>query len=264
MNAPTPYLLETFEALCGAAHALSRLIISDTKAVLRPSPAQLLVLRALDCAGQPFNIGDLARRLGCSRPNASTMVARLVHVGWVARIEDLRNRRERYVAITEQGRWVLDTAVARVAPALDEAIGMLDARQQRTLVKYLRRISHAAGRHEMEMDPIALGRAEMGPAHRRRDEIAERNRRAYLGALKMYRAWGLTLDEMRAAGYYVPERLDTLPTEDRRGLREPPESDGTALWNEAFAIAEEEERVSGGNGGSPSGPSLGQGDPLQQ
>ncbi|HEY8073942.1 MAG TPA: MarR family transcriptional regulator [Labilithrix sp.] len=204
MKLERPPVLEVFATLCEAAHDLERIVQSPTGAVFRPTPAQLRLLRALDCAGQPFSIADLAKRLGCSGANASDMAARLVRVGWIVRVDNPRVR-TRAVAITEKGQWVLDTAIGRVGPALEEAIGMFTARELRTLLRYLRRLSKAAGRHDMQLDPVALGQAEMGPPSRR-DEIRERDRRAWLQALKMSQCWGISLEEMRRMGYRIPDR----------------------------------------------------------
>ena len=232
MRNVTPSPIEVLEAVYFAAHDLMQLAQSPTGAILRPTPSALLLMRAIDRAGQPMTIAYVAERMGYSIQNASAMVRRLVRDGWLRVVGSAKKAHEKAVELTERGLWVLDTSLDRVAPHLREATNILRSPKLRALLRYLRKLSKAAGRVDIGMDPIALGRAELG-APEMRDEEEERQRRAYLGILKLSQTWGIPLEDLRKMGHHVPD-----PPGQRRRNPEPrppppaePSDIGDAFWN---------------------------------
>src|SRR6476469_4463006 len=116
MRNVTPSPIEVLEALYFAAHDLMQLAQSPTGAILRPTPSALLLMRAIDRAGQPMTIAYVAERMGYSIQNASAMVRRLVRDGWLLVLWSAKNAFVNDTAPTESGLWVLDTSLDRVAP----------------------------------------------------------------------------------------------------------------------------------------------------
>ena len=85
---------------------------------------QLLLLSQLIDAG-PVRIGELARRVRCSQPTATTVVSGLEELGLVQRIRDTADGRAIRVSLTEQGRDALADSGRREADLLDQLIAEL-------------------------------------------------------------------------------------------------------------------------------------------
>ena len=235
----TPSPFEVLEAVYFAAHDLMMLAQSPTGAVLRPTPSALILMRAIDKAGQPMTVAHIAERMGYSIQNASAMIRRLVRDGWLHVVESEKKLRDKAVELTERGMWVLDTSLDRVAPHLREVTNILRSPKLRALLRYLRKLSKAAGRVEPDMDPIALGRGELGKPELR-DEELERQRRAYFDMLRMSQTWGTPMNELRKLGFHVPD----IPGTKRSQPPKPPEP-SDPFGDEFFGPCEDD---------APSGP----------
>jgi DNA-binding MarR family transcriptional regulator len=93
-------------------------------------PTQLIVLALLNQYG-PLRVGELARRIPCSQPTATTTVAGLLAAGFVDREPDPTDGRANRVAATEAGLSTLRSVAhgeAEVLAALMSTIPADDAR----------------------------------------------------------------------------------------------------------------------------------------
>jgi DNA-binding MarR family transcriptional regulator len=120
------------------------------------SPTQLLVLVHLVDVG-PTRIGELAARVSCSQPTATTVATSLESAGLVRRVPDASDGRAITLHITEAGRSTLITIARDQATQLRELLAQLDDADRdlvRAAVPVLRR---------MASDPVAAA----GSADRR-------------------------------------------------------------------------------------------------
>ena len=93
-------------------------------------PTQLIVLALLVQYG-PLRVGELARRVPCSQPTATTVVAGLLRAGLVDREPDPTDGRAIRVAATDAGRAILQSVAhgeAEILAALMSTIPEDDAR----------------------------------------------------------------------------------------------------------------------------------------
>jgi DNA-binding MarR family transcriptional regulator len=93
-------------------------------------PTQLIVLALLNQYG-PLRVGELARRVPCSQPTATTAVAGLLAAGFVDRDPDPTDGRANRVAATDAGLGILRSFAhgeAEVLASLMSAIPADDAR----------------------------------------------------------------------------------------------------------------------------------------
>jgi DNA-binding MarR family transcriptional regulator len=112
-----------------AIHRLLRRLrrAGDTSAV---HPTQLIVLALLTQYG-PLRIGELAERVPCSQPTATTTVAGLQAAGLVDRVPDPTDGRATRVVATKAGRLMLQSfahSEAEILAALMSAIPADDVR----------------------------------------------------------------------------------------------------------------------------------------
>ncbi|HEY0804962.1 MAG TPA: MarR family transcriptional regulator [Pseudonocardiaceae bacterium] len=89
------------------------------------SPTQLQVLVHLVEAG-PTRIGELAARVSCSQPTATTVATSLETAGLVRRVPDTSDGRAITLHITETGRDTLMTIARAQADQLRERLATLD------------------------------------------------------------------------------------------------------------------------------------------
>jgi len=212
------------EAVYFAAHDLMKIVQSPTGAILRPTPASVILMRAIDKAGQPMTVAHIAERMGYSIQNASAMVRRMVRDGWLHVVESEKRLRDKPVELSERGLWVLDSSLERVTPHLKEVTNILRSPKLRALLRSLRKLSQAAGRVDTSKDPIAELEAPPDP----RDEEEERQRRAYVEALKMSQAWGISMDDLRKYGYPAPDPPGT------KRQKPPPPPEPSDPFGDAF------------------------------
>lgn len=107
-----------------AAHHLVRSIRRRSPAT-GLSPTQLSVLINL-VDGEPLRIGELAGRVSCSQPTATTIANSLETAGYVRRVPDTTDGRAITLHITESGRNTLITIARDQADQLRQRLRMLD------------------------------------------------------------------------------------------------------------------------------------------
>jgi DNA-binding MarR family transcriptional regulator len=98
------------------------------------------VLSALRRAGPPFQLtpGTLLRATLVTSGTMTNRIDRLAARGFVERLPDPRDRRGVLVTLTEEGKAVVDAALADLLDSERKLLAGLDARQRRTLSDLLR------------------------------------------------------------------------------------------------------------------------------
>jgi DNA-binding MarR family transcriptional regulator len=89
-------------------------------------PTQLLVLAQLIEAG-PLRVGELAARVPCSQPTATTVANSLALDGLVARVRDTTDGRAIRLSITDAGRVAMLEVVRGQAGLLGRRLDELDS-----------------------------------------------------------------------------------------------------------------------------------------
>lgn len=84
-------------------------------------PAQMPLLAAL-WRGGPLGVCDAAERIGVSQPAITRLAAQLEALGLVETLPDGADRRQRRLALTEQGRAAMDLAETALWPRLRAAV----------------------------------------------------------------------------------------------------------------------------------------------
>ncbi|UIJ57642.1 MarR family transcriptional regulator [Amycolatopsis acidiphila] len=92
------------------------------------SPTQLIVIAQLMEHG-PLRVGELADRVPCSQPTATTCVAGLEAGGYVRREPDPTDGRATKVTVTDAGRQVLLSMAHSEAATLTERLDVLPAEE---------------------------------------------------------------------------------------------------------------------------------------
>ncbi len=129
------------------AHALSRRVGRSAKAELHPlgiTWSQVRALRSVAAAsaaanGDPVRMGALASALGVVPRSATSVVEALVERGLVARAPDPSDRRAVAVAVTSDGKALLDQLVARRRSAAGEVLADLSPTELATVRDLLAR-----------------------------------------------------------------------------------------------------------------------------
>ncbi|NLT29402.1 MAG: MarR family transcriptional regulator [Propionibacterium sp.] len=103
------------------------------------------VLAALRRSGHPYRLtpGQLLRETMVTSGTMTTRVDRLTERGLVERLPDPSDRRGVLVAMTEQGRLVVDGALDALVTAEEEILAGLDTADRQELAALLRRLSAA-------------------------------------------------------------------------------------------------------------------------
>jgi DNA-binding MarR family transcriptional regulator len=121
---------ETLDIVIGM-HRLMRRLRRTARQSGAVHPTQLIVLALLNQYG-PLRVGELARRVPCSQPTATTAVAGLLVAGLVSREPDPDDGRATRVAATGAGLAVLGSVAhgeAEVLAALMSSIPEDEARR---------------------------------------------------------------------------------------------------------------------------------------
>jgi DNA-binding MarR family transcriptional regulator len=129
MNAGTVNTQEALQLVI-AMHRLVRGLRKANSAAL--SPTQFIVLALLAQHG-PLRVGELAARIPCPQPTATTTVAGLQAAGLVTREVDPADGRAARVLITEVGRRTVHSAGQREAEALAALLSAMDEEDLRFL-----------------------------------------------------------------------------------------------------------------------------------
>jgi MarR family transcriptional regulator for hemolysin len=93
----------------------------------------LLELGGLGSETRPRQVSDLAETFGVSVPSMSRAVDALVKEGLATRVEDPEDRRARHVAITAQGKQLVETLVVVRQAGMEAFAATLTAAQRRKL-----------------------------------------------------------------------------------------------------------------------------------
>lgn len=104
--------------------ALHRLVRS-LRAAVGLQPTQLLVLAQLMEAGS-LRVGELAARVPCSQPTATSVANSLELDGFVRRVRDTTDGRAIRLEITDAGRAAMRSVVRGQAHELQERMAVLD------------------------------------------------------------------------------------------------------------------------------------------
>lgn len=128
--------LELAELLTHTARRLRRGSIVQL-APLGLTYAQARVLRLVAAGGRPLRMADLAAQLDVVPRSVTTMVDALEVARLVARHADSGDRRSVLVALTDNGRRLLDGLEAARRESAEEVFGSLDPAQRHQLLDVL-------------------------------------------------------------------------------------------------------------------------------
>jgi DNA-binding MarR family transcriptional regulator len=119
---------------------------------------EYLVLAALRRAGPPYRMNptSLFNAVILSSGAMTNRLDRLEEMGLVERLPDPTDRRGRLVALTDQGREMVDTAVVSHLDNEQRLLGALDAGEREHLATLLRKLLTSPA--FKELDPAAEGR----------------------------------------------------------------------------------------------------------
>src|SRR4051812_3683474 len=93
----------------------------------------LLELGGLGLEAEPRQVSELAEAFGVSVPSMSRAVDALVREGLATRVEDAEDRRVRRIAITPQGKKLVETLVELRQAGIEAFVATLTAGQRRKL-----------------------------------------------------------------------------------------------------------------------------------
>lgn len=130
MTAQRAEAADTALQLVIAVHRLTRSLRRAAAGSL--APTQMLVLSAL-ADGEALRIGELADRVWCSQPTATTVVGGLSAGGLVERVPDTADGRAVRVRLTEAGRNTLVSIAREQAELLDRRLAALGTAERATL-----------------------------------------------------------------------------------------------------------------------------------
>lgn len=131
------------EELADAVQMLSRRIRRGALHRLAPlglTPGQSRALSALDRAGRPLRMAELAEVLRVVPRSATGVVDGLVEAGLVDRAPDPANRRSVLVDLTDAGRGTLEELTRARRQTAEELFGSLSTDEQRQLLALLTRV----------------------------------------------------------------------------------------------------------------------------
>ena len=129
-----------FLALLHAAE-VTQAHVEGRLATIGLSLAKLAALRALEDAGKPLPLGQLAERLSCVKSNITQLVDRLEADGLVARVADPGDRRSRLAVMTPQGRKACAEGTRIQDDTERELFGALSTDEARQLASLIAKIT---------------------------------------------------------------------------------------------------------------------------
>lgn len=131
------------EELADAVQLLSRRLRHGAKHRLAPlglTPGQSRALSALERAGRPLRMAELAEALRVVPRSATGVVDGLVEAGLVERAPDPANRRSVLVELTDPGRGTLEELAEARRQTAEELFGSLSPTDQRQLLDLLTKV----------------------------------------------------------------------------------------------------------------------------
>ena len=93
----------------------------------------------------PQGVAALAEAVSVTPPTASRMCDRLVKKGLVTRRTDRRDRRQVRIALSSDGRLLVDTVTARRRQEIERLVGSIPEESRVGVVAALRHLSQTAG-----------------------------------------------------------------------------------------------------------------------
>jgi DNA-binding MarR family transcriptional regulator len=129
MNAQTVNTQEALQLVIAMHRLIRGLRKADTAA---PHPTQVIVLALLAQHG-PLRVGELATRIPCPQPTATTTVAALHTAGLVTREADPADGRAARILISEVGRRTVHQVAQREADALAALLSTVNEDDLRVL-----------------------------------------------------------------------------------------------------------------------------------
>lgn len=144
-GAPTGEPAEVYELLHSLFHAVrreaaGRLDVSGT------TPGQLRLLRALQRAGGPRRLGELATTLDVAPRSVTAKVDQAEAAGQVRRVPDPHDRRATLVELTPTGLEVLARVSAERSVGLGERLSRLSDDERAELLRLLRVLAESGPR----------------------------------------------------------------------------------------------------------------------
>jgi len=123
---------ETLQLLVSMHRIVRHLRRSRTTTVLHPTQFLALMLIADE---QPIRIGEIAARVPCSQPTATTTVAGLEEAGLVRREPDPVDGRATAVVLTEAGARMVEASGQQAADELGKLLRRLDDEDRALVLK---------------------------------------------------------------------------------------------------------------------------------
>ncbi len=127
-------------------YGVSAIVRKASDRVLSPlglSIAQMPVLVVLRDAKHPIMITEVARRLHLETPSLTTMIDRLSERGLVERVNDSKDRRKNLVALTENGKCLVNNSCEPYRNLHEEMFGVLDGDERENLTAILQKFYDA-------------------------------------------------------------------------------------------------------------------------
>ncbi|WP_063553280.1 MarR family winged helix-turn-helix transcriptional regulator [Burkholderia territorii] len=139
-----PLFDERQRTVAWMAATLHRLYDAEVQKMLRMekiSVAHWYYLRALAQDGT-LNQLELSRRIGIASTTAVPALDSLERRGLVKRTRDPKDRRKYYVALTSDGRHLVDTMLPAVVKVIADSLKGIGRQEMRTVWRILHRIEH--------------------------------------------------------------------------------------------------------------------------
>jgi DNA-binding MarR family transcriptional regulator len=119
----------------------ARSLADAAEEVTLPQYRSLVVLASRG----PQSVAELAEGVGVTPPTATRMCDRLVRKGLVRRRADRRDRRAVRIALTGEGRRLVDSVTRRRRREIARLLGSIPTEAQRSLVESLQLLAEAGG-----------------------------------------------------------------------------------------------------------------------
>ena len=133
------------ELLARAAMAHAR-FVARVRRRLGLGSADYAALQQLEAA-EELPVGELAARIGLSRPAATALVDRLVRQGMLERVPDESDRRRVIVRRAEAGRGITAPEVEALVHELDEFTRAFTSEECDAIARYLSGVVEIVERH---------------------------------------------------------------------------------------------------------------------
>ena len=134
--------LDAFIKLNRSVNALQARLLPILQRDFGLTESQIAVLEAVKHLG-PLHQGELCRKILRSGSNVTTVVDNLERGGLVRRERDTADRRIQIVHLTDKGRDLVNRALPAHVERITEAMGTLEAQEQRELARLCRKLGRS-------------------------------------------------------------------------------------------------------------------------